>query len=436
MVWMPRGGPPGRTVCGHALRETPIRSIPRIRAALLLPLFMTVFAQAGPAQAAPSASATAQAAHTQALRDFGDPRASHLIKRFWAVETGRSDRAFAVVQFGDSHTASDGFTAGLRAGLQQRLGDAGVGWLPPMAVPGQGHQRVNLDSQGWRLTNSLDQTSGYFPLGGDIATPMQAGAVTRVASWAPDQSPYQATILVRPTGGASGLFVESPNGERLPLEGGDRVGGWSYVRVPVHLPFQIVASAAGAAEVGGIWLRRADTTGALVSPIGTNGARLDLWSRWSSGWLDQLKRSGSDLVIIAYGTNESFNGHLDPQAFAADLTQGIRQVRQALPEAAVLLLGAPAALDPGKPASLPCGERGVPMHEAVKHAQLEAARQEKTLYWDWEAAMGGECPSLEWQARGWVGPDLIHFTDEGYRESSRRFYRALMNFLEHNRDAR
>lgn len=444
MAWVPRGGPPVRFVPVKFSGETSIRPITRIKAARLLPSFMAALlmaaaCQIGPARAAsPGASGASPAsrpAHAQALRDFGDPRAGRLAERFWAVEAGRSERPFAIVQFGDSHTASDAFTAGLRVGLQQRLGDAGVGWLPPMAVPGQGHQRVNLESQGWRLTSSLDQASDAFPLGGDIASPAQAGAVTRVASWAPDQSPYLATVLVRP-GGRSGLFVENPDGRRLPLDGGEPVGGWSYVQVPVRLPFQIVAPAAGAAEVGGIWLRRADTSGALVSPIGVNGSRQDIWTRWSPGWLDQLRRSGSDLVIIAYGTNEAFNGQLDPQALAAGLAQGIRQVRQALPEAAVLLLGAPGALDPGKPAALPCGERGVPMHETVKRVQLDVARQEKTLYWDWEAAMDGDCPMLDWQARGWVGPDLIHFTQEGYRESSRRFYRALMNFFERSRGRR
>src|SRR5690606_2432993 len=108
----------------------------------------------------------------------------------------------------------------------------------------------------------------------------------------------------------------------------------------------------------------------------------------------------ADLVILAYGTNEAFNDRLDPDAMARELATGIRQVRQALPHAAVLMIAAPDAMVAASDPQLPCAERRPVMHAAVKRVQHEVAQQEKVLYWDWETAMGGQCPMLEWQELG------------------------------------
>jgi len=166
-----------------------------------------------------------------------------------------------------------------------------------------------------------------------------------------------------------------------------------------------------------------------VSPIGSNGARLDIWRQWSPGWTEQLNRSQADLVILAYGTNEAFDDTLEPDALAETLRQSIRLIRTHLPEAAVLVLAAPDALRASSDPELPCAQRRPPMHSAVKQAQLAVAQQERTLYWDWQSAMGGACPMLEWQSRGWAGKDLVHFTLAGYDESALRFHADLMALL-------
>jgi len=70
------------------------------------------------------------------------------------------------------------------------------------------------------------------------------------------------------------------------------------------------------------------------------------------------------------------------------------------------------------------------MHSIVKQVQYEIAQQEKVLYWDWQTAMGGECPMLDWFDQGLVRKDLVHFTSAGYQESAKRFYADLISFFE------
>lgn len=59
------------------------------------------------------------------------------------------------------------------------------------------------------------------------------------------------------------------------------------------------------------------------------------------GWLKELSVSKSDLVILEYGTNESFDETLDVNDYRKNLVNNIRQIRRALPNAAILLMTPP-----------------------------------------------------------------------------------------------
>lgn len=365
------------------------------------------------------------------VQDFGEANAARLAQRLRVIQSGgESAQVLNIIQLGDSHTSSDTFTSGLRKAFRQQLGDAGIGWLTPMNVRGQSHSLVKLKSRHWHLTTSRVNDHPHFPLGGYIATPAKTDARLEVELRQPDTARYLASFLIRPGADRPPLKLKDADGRIQALIPAGLVDGWGYARAEVRLPFSITADAKDAAQLGGIWLTKPDASGVLVSPIGANGVRQEVWNKWSAAWLGQLSHTQADLVILAYGTNEAFNDRLDPDAMARELAHGIRQVRQALPAAAVLLIAAPDALIRGSDPELPCAQRRPLMHSAVKQVQHAVAQQEKVLYWDWETAMGGECPMLDWQEQGLVGKDLVHFTGAGYQESARRFYADLIDLLE------
>ncbi|MFT0533085.1 GDSL-type esterase/lipase family protein [Castellaniella hirudinis] len=370
------------------------------------------------------------------LQDFGDPNADRLRQRLRAGK--QADTVLRIVQLGDSHTASDTFTKGLRARLRTDLGDAGIGWITPMNVRGMGHSLIKIQSKNWRLTSSRTDESDHFPLGGYIAQAARKNAWIRVDAHQPDDQPYRATLLLRQTADARPLLLQS-GAQRHALSArqaaAPRIGGWRYLSTRVQLPFTLTAADAGKTELGGIWLEKETRHGVLISPIGTNGARQGIWGKWQADWPAQLAATRADLVIIAYGTNESFDPDLDPAALRATLEEGIRVVRAALPRAAVLLIAAPDALRAATNEHLPCAQRRPLHHKTVKQAQLTVAKSQHTLYWDWESAQGGACPMLDWQARGLVGKDLVHFTRDGYQESARRLYLDLKRWERQGNEA-
>ncbi|CAM4060054.1 GDSL-type esterase/lipase family protein [Kerstersia similis] len=363
------------------------------------------------------------------LTDFGDPNRNRLVQQVHAMQQGRAAGTLSIVQLGDSHTASDTFTSGLRRQLQGTLGQAGVGWIAPMDVRGQSHMLVKIRSSHWQLTSSRTEEHPAFPLGGNIATPLRSGARIQVELRQPDNALYRASFLVRQPHSGQALIVEDARGRRQTLRPAQPGDSWQTVTLDLHLPFSITAPQAETVQLGGIWLEKAHARGLIVSPIGTNGARQTIWNKWSPDWLAQLGATHADLVILAYGTNESFDDTLVAQDMAHNLRTGIRQIRQALPQAAILIIGIPDAMDRTRPDHAPCQARRPAMHDTVRQVQWEIASEEKTLFWDWKQAMGGACPMLEWQQREWVGKDLVHFTMEGYQESARRFLADFLVFL-------
>ncbi|MGB6241295.1 MAG: GDSL-type esterase/lipase family protein [Castellaniella sp.] len=414
---------------------------------LVLPLLAATLLTTASCQTRPPdtipASAAGQtdraAVRAPGLQDFGDPNAARLADRYRLLAAAHRARTRAepsiltVIQLGDSHTASDTLTADLRTRLQADLGDAGIGWITPMNVRGMSHLRLKTQSRQWHLSSSRTDENPDFPLGGYIATPDKPGATIRVESRQADAAPYLARVLIQTGAAPDALTVDSAGGRQLlaaPSGPTHPPGSWQTVHVPVRLPFTITARHTQAVALGGIQLIRQRAQGALVSPIGSNGARQTIWDRWSPDWLSQLADTQADLIILAYGTNEAFDETLNPEAMRNSLTQGIRSVRRALPQAAILLIGSPDAMVVSSDPSLACAARRPTGHDVVKRIQLDVAQAERTLYWDWQQAMGrDDCPMLAWQQRDWVGRDLVHFTLAGYQESARRLYLDLSRFL-------
>lgn len=126
-----------------------------------------------------------------------------------------------------------------------------------------------------------------------------------------------------------------------------------------------------------------------------------------------------DLVIIAYGSNEGFDDHLDLAAYDSLLRDQIARLRAAAPGAALLILGAPEAMrgeGGGICAEDPAERWAAPaMLGLVRDVQHRVAAETGVAFWDWRGRMGGNCAAH----RLTLGPDPlmrgdhVHFNDAG-----------------------
>ncbi len=149
-------------------------------------------------------------------------------------------------------------------------------------------------------------------------------------------------------------------------------------------------------------------SGVTVDAFGVPGTS----ARDQRVWRDRSLRRAlasrpPDLVVLAYGTNESARRAF--QDDRAELQQVVHRVRELAPQASCLLLG---------PGEWPRrrGERWLPRPRtrAVIEDQRAVAREEGCAHFDTYEWMGGEGAMERWVREGWALSDGVHFTAAGH----------------------
>ncbi len=390
-------------------------SLPR----LFLPLLACLCCAAFPAAPAQAQSAPVKSAG--ALADFGDPNLAALAAR---VRKGGS--RLVLTQLGDSHTAADFFTGQLRSELQADHGDGGIGWLPPMAIPGVLHSRVLLGTQGWKAFDSRTERDVDFPLGGYIARPDGPWTGTLITPIDPAKDAtgaWRLSLWLRGAPNAAAMTWRDGAEKISPVPAPPRDGRWHRVTLPVTLPLTLLANDRYSYDVGGMVLERG--AGAQVDALGSNGTRIGITGTWGADWLQMLAQRAPDIVVLAYGTNEASDWTLDPAQYAAALRDAIAGIRRALPKAVVLMLGPPDQIGHAGQLDARCTPAAPAGLHRIRDAQLQVARDTHALFWDWQQAMGGPCSMAKWQASQDGAADGIHFTPTGYQRAARLLRKDL-----------
>lgn len=357
--------------------------------------------------------------------DFGDPNAKKLSMRLNSlIKNKKSNQVVNITQIGDSHTAADFFTGEFRTLMQKKYGNAGIGWIPPVAIKGQNHVAVSWNTKNWEVLNSRTMSNPDFPIGGFIAVPTKDSATIKITPKTATNSDWQVKLTFKKTKNTDNtLSIYDVNDKKINLTDSPKINVWQTSSIISKLP--IVIKGQHNVELAGIWLTRNKQSGVVVSAIASNGAKQTIWQKWGANWLKQLASSNSDLVIIEYGTNESFDETLDADAYRQNLISSIRQIRKSLPGAAILLMSPPDTM---------VNENDYPKSfKTVMDIQKQVAKSEKTLFWNWQLAMGGENAVKKWRQQGLARPDLVHQTLKGYKKSAQIFYTDLNEFVRKNK---
>lgn len=347
------------------------------------------------------------------LTNFGDPNTQTFIQSI-------KNRQLHILQLGDSHTAADHMTDGLRQILQQRLGNGGMGWGMPMYFSGQRMANISYDNQGFTGLSSRNETFANYTLGGFTATPKYDGASLMIKSKR-GVTRQKVSLSIRQSPNDGRFIITDSTGKQLPIEAPIKNNQWQIVNFSANLPFTIHSENANQSSLGGWWFSNEQSGGAIVSPLGINGAELSFMNRWQ-GWQTELGKIRPNLVILAYGTNEAHNNK-DSQEIKQLYINIIQQIRQTSPQTAVMIVSAPESL---KNTSGSCGTRPSQL-TAIQQMQQQVAGQMKTLYWDWQQAMGGYCSMKSWINQGKAHRDGVHFLEAGYVELGNHMAFDLLN---------
>lgn len=356
--------------------------------------------------------------------DFGDPNSKQFIQRLNSLSKNNNrNQVVNITQLGDSHSAADFFTGEFRTLMQQKYGNAGIGWVTPIAIKGQSHAEVTWKAENWSVLSSRTLSNLDFPMGGFIAKPIEDVATIQLLPKNAGNKNWQVQLTFKALKNSSNLLnIYDANDKKIDINYSSKSDTWQTISFITKAPFSIKATSD--IEIGGIRLTRYKQSGIIVSSIATNGAKLTIWQKWGPNWLNELSALKSDLIILEYGTNESFDETLDANTYRKNLVENIRQIRKTSPNSVILLMTPPDTM---------LNEKSFPKSfSKVMSIQKQVAKSEKTLFWDWQRAMGGPHSIKDWLKQDLARPDLIHQTLQGYKESARIFYADLNEFIKKN----
>ena len=349
----------------------------------------------------------------------------------------RTDRGLGqtrVLQFGASHTAADLFTGYLRQYLQHRFGDAGHGYVMP-ARPWKGyrHLDVRIDSSaGWeseRVTSRGQESDLYGLAGFACESASKADyawvGTSRRSAFGRSVGRFDVFYLKRPGGGRFRLSVDGQAHSVVETNSQKTEAGFASLRVPdgPH-DLEIRPLGDGVVRLFGVVMERG-AAGVVVDTLGIRGARASVFLRWDEDvWRSQIRRRNPDLVLLAYGTNES-GDDTDPIArYERRLSKVLARMRAAVPHASCVLIG---------PTDRPQKARRKWQHRKRTDQIIDVQRAVSARFgcgfWDAVRAMGGPLSMVTW-ARATpplAAKDHVHLTARGYYVLADDLARALLD---------
>ncbi|MEO8179119.1 MAG: GDSL-type esterase/lipase family protein [Deltaproteobacteria bacterium] len=324
-----------------------------------------------------------------------------------------------IAVYGASHTQADIYSSYLRYYLQERFGNGGPGFVPLGMERGWSQHDFPVTSQGLLVEyvqNKGTPPHGRYGLSGSAAV-AKASAWVRVEPRDGNEpelaaSQYRLFYAAEPEGGEISLSVDgeeplllSTRSEQVEPRSQffERPLGWHAVEVQ--------ALGEGSSRLFGISIERRQP-GLVIDTLGIRGTRAATLLFWDQQlWEQPLRQRAPDLVILAYGTNETTDQRQPIQEYASSLALVLQRVRHTLSQASCLLVG------PGDfPKAQGDGWVTRPRLLEIIAEQRRLAPQFGCGFWDAYSFMGGAGSMAEWaRSNPRLGAtDHIHLTTRGY----------------------
>ncbi len=171
---------------------------------------------------------------------------------------------------------------------------------------------------------------------------------------------------------------------------------------------------------------------------GSNGATLSRFA--TEAWMTRIAAARPDLIILSFGTNECHGMGYSETAHRAQLKQFYAMLREACPDAVVMLTTPPGDYLTTRTTQTVRSGRGKKGRRISRSAsrvnpmttrcaaELERfASDEGLALWDLNSIAGSEQAAPNWRAASMMRPDRIHYTPEGYTLQGRLLGEAILS---------
>lgn len=346
--------------------------------------------------------------------------AGALVPFFEQVSHPPASGSLHILQYGDSHTASDDWADEMRQSFQNKFGSGGAGFTLA-GRPFAGYRRYDShgsNSRGWYTDGLVTRKGdGIYGLGGISVTAHSAGETVTLSVQCEQ---LELHYLQQPGGGQVEFSVDDAAVDQLDTDGDSATAIYHYT--PSAGPHQYTLRTLSAAPVRLFGWVAQNQSGISYETLGINGAQVGLQLDWNPAILSgELSGRDPALIVLAYGTNEALSAGWNAVDYRAALTEVIRRLREAAPVASILFVGPPDCARRMRGRRVP-----FPHLDEVIEIQREVALQNGCAFWDWRARMGGPGSVRQWVQAGLGQGDYVHLTGAGYRMVGDMLFQELM----------
>ena len=155
-------------------------------------------------------------------------------------------------------------------------------------------------------------------------------------------SRIDVAYLAQPRGGSFDVYVDGARAGHVATRAATAASAWRPFAVGdgAHR-VEVVASGDGDVRLFGANLDRTQV-GVTYDALGINGARITNALAWDETHIaEQIRHRDPDLVVLAYGTNESGDTDVPIDAYERELVDLLGRIARAAPSASCMLLGPP-----------------------------------------------------------------------------------------------
>lgn len=339
-------------------------------------------------------------------------------------------RSLHVLQYGDSHTASDDWANQLRMLFQGRFGNGGAGFSYA-GTPFRGYRRFDVkggQSARWETEGLLTRgVDGHYGLGGASIVTDRAGQYVYLDA---DGEKIELHYLKQPGGGRFRVLADGQELEVVDTNGPLGPGHWNSKPGEGLRRYSVETLDDNPVKLFG-WVSE-KSQGLTWETLGINGAQANISLRWENEQLKEyLTKRNPGLLVLAYGTNEASAPDWDLEGYKATFRQVVERFRAMAPAASILIVGPPDRAQRVKRTWI-----SVPKLDMVAEAQRAVALETGCAFWDLRERMGGDGAMKRWVYAGYAQGDFVHLTGPGYRLVGETLYRDLMAHYEEFRKIR
>lgn len=319
--------------------------------------------------------------------------------------------------FGDSHMAADFFSSRLRTHIATNA----VGFVYPLQPKYHHTVPVSYKSKHFEILNSKSKDlQANFAMGGIIAKALKKDAFIRLDN---SINPKATLIAVFKSPHTKDAFLlKDGKNKHFVLKSAVR-GKWIFARIKdANFPVQIVALDKNVL-LGGFFILN-EGSNAVIDTLGINGAKSDLWQKWNeSVFLDELNLFKSDIVVLAYGSNDALIGEFDETHFKESYKKLIALLYASNPNTSIILISPPTITYKVNEAF-----ELHPDFYRVQKAIYELAKEEKLVLFDMHKLIENYGGKGLWIEQNLSRND-VHLTPDGYKLMADEFYLNLTQML-------